>query len=207
MPKVIAPNRVSNIDEGIFLQDTTSLFGGGLTGLVYNASGLTCYYVTSAGTTSVAVSLASMSAGTYTSGGFLEIDSTNMPGLYWFCPPDLAFIDGASSVTFYFRGAFNLVPRAVQYLISGPPVQAGKVSSFTSPGTTQFSASYQTYFPALVAYANAYNGMALLFTSGINRGLARRIVSSTFGSSNQTFTTAAFPNAPSAGDTFEILGA
>jgi hypothetical protein len=110
----------TSIVEVIFLQSSSSTTGGGLTGLAYNTSGLTCYYKRSSGTASVAVSLATIATlGTYTSGGFAAIDGTNMPGCYEFHPPNAAFASGATEVTFFFQGAAGLVSRPIKYRIYG----------------------------------------------------------------------------------------
>jgi hypothetical protein len=112
---IVAPGATSVVIPGVFLGDSSSTTGAGLTGLVYNTAGLTCYYKRSNGTASVAVSLADISTlGTFASGGFKAIDGTNMPGAYEFHPPDAAFASGATSVEFYFRGATNLVQTPVR---------------------------------------------------------------------------------------------
>src|SRR4051812_38326258 len=96
----------TSVVETIFLQDSTSTVGAGKTGLAFGTSGLTCYYKRSNGTASVAVTLVTITTlGTFASGGFKEIDATNMPGTYEFHPPDAAFASGAKEVTFFFTGA------------------------------------------------------------------------------------------------------
>lgn len=95
----------------IFIADSSSLTGAGRTGLVFNTSGLACYYARPRAA-AVAVTLASQSVGgAYASGGFVEIDATNMPGWYRFDPPDAALADGdVDSVGFHFKGAANMAP-------------------------------------------------------------------------------------------------
>jgi len=84
--------------------------GAGLTGLAYNTSSLTCYYHRNTASADVAVSLATMTLGTWATGGFIVVDGTNMPGLYQFGIPNAALASGADSVVFYFTGATNLAP-------------------------------------------------------------------------------------------------
>lgn len=98
----------------IFIADSTSTSGAGLTGLVFNSAGLTAYYYRELATTPVAISLVTMTLGTFTSGGFKEIDATNMPGWYQFCPPNLAFDNGSYSVCFHLKGATNMVPLPIE---------------------------------------------------------------------------------------------
>lgn len=80
----------------------------GLTGLVYNTASLTCYYYRSSAVSSTAISLVTMTAGTWASGGFKVIDGTNMPGLYQIGIPDAALLTGAEYVDIYCRGATNM---------------------------------------------------------------------------------------------------
>lgn len=94
----------------VFLADSSSTTGGGLTALVYNTSGLTCYYRKGATGTATAVTLATQTVGgAYSSGGFVQIDATNMPGVYRFDIPNAA-VDTEGFVTIYFQGAADLVP-------------------------------------------------------------------------------------------------
>jgi len=98
----------------IFIQDSSSTTGAGLTGLTNGSSGLTAYYHRDTDTTATAISLVSMTVGTFTSSGFKEIDATNMPGWYQFCPPDAAFAAGATSVGFHLKGATNMAPLPIE---------------------------------------------------------------------------------------------
>ena len=65
-----------------------STTGQGLTGLVFNTAGLTAYYTREATGTPVAITLATMTAGTWASGGFVEVDATNQKGIYQLGVPD-----------------------------------------------------------------------------------------------------------------------
>lgn len=93
----------------IFIGDSTSTTGAGLTGLVYNSSGLTAYYFAGDLSNEVQITLASATLGSYTSGGFVEVDATNMPGWYEVGIPDAA-MDGGNEVAIQYRGATNMVP-------------------------------------------------------------------------------------------------
>lgn len=100
----------------VFLGDSSSTTGGGLTGLVYNSSGLSCYYRKGATGSATSVSLADISGGaggTWVSGGLIEVDSTNMPGVYRFDIPNVV-VNSEGFVTVYFSGATNLVPTAIR---------------------------------------------------------------------------------------------
>ena len=93
----------------IFVRDSSSTTGAGLTGLAYNSSGLTAYYHRSNQSSATAITPATMTLGTFTSSGFKEIDATNMPGWYQFCPPNAAFTSG-QEVSFHLKGVTNMAP-------------------------------------------------------------------------------------------------
>lgn len=98
----------------VFLGDSSSTTGGGLAGLAYNSAGLTCYSRKGATGSATAITLATQTVGgAWSSGGFVQIDSTNMPGVYRFDVPN-AVIDAEGYATVYFRGATNLVPTAIR---------------------------------------------------------------------------------------------
>lgn len=89
--------------------DSSSTSGARRTGLAYNTAGLTAYYARTRGA-ATAITLASLASPTaaWSSGGFVEVDATNMPGLYRLDVPDAAFASGATSVAIVLRGAANM---------------------------------------------------------------------------------------------------
>jgi len=95
----------------IFVLDSSSTIGAGLTGLVFNTAGLTCYYRKGALGTPTAVTLATLALVTtaWATGGFIAVDATNMPGVYRLDIPNVV-IDTAGMVTMYLRGATNMAP-------------------------------------------------------------------------------------------------
>lgn len=98
----------------IFIADSSSTTGAGLTGLAFGTSGLTAYFHRDTDTTATAISLVTMTVGTFTSGGFKEIDATHMAGWYAFCPPDAALASGAKSCAFHLQGAANMAPLPIE---------------------------------------------------------------------------------------------
>lgn len=95
----------------IFVNDSSLTTGGGLTGLVFNSAGLTCYYRKGATGSATALTLATLATiGTaHADGGFKEVDATNMPGVYRLDLSD-TIVAAAGMVTIYLRGATNMVP-------------------------------------------------------------------------------------------------
>lgn len=90
-------------DNSIIVQLFDNTNGSPKTGLTYDSAGVNISYARS-GTARVAVTeadLASPSAA-YASGGFKEIDPTNMPGDYRFDIPNAAVVVNANMVTLKF---------------------------------------------------------------------------------------------------------
>lgn len=124
----------------IFIPDSSSTTGAGLTGLVYNSAAFTCYYVRNKAAT-VSVTLATQTVtGAYSSGGFVEVDATNAPGIYRFDPPNAALATGVDDVTFHFKGATNMAPTPVLIELVDPFVLGsdGKVMLSTDSMTEAY---------------------------------------------------------------------
>ncbi len=95
----------------VFVNNSSVSTGAGLTGLVYNTASLTAYYNREgAAGAATAISLASPTKGTWTSGGFIAVDGTNTPGLYELGLPDAALATGTNSVVVMLKGATNMAP-------------------------------------------------------------------------------------------------
>ncbi len=94
----------------VFIQDSSSTVGAGLTGLVFNSGSLTAYYYREGAASATAITLATMTLGTWATGGFVVVDGTNMPGCYQLGLPDAAVAAGAKSVIVMLKGASNMAP-------------------------------------------------------------------------------------------------
>lgn len=94
----------------VFVQDTSSATGDGLTGLAYNTASLSGYYYREGAASAASITLATMTLGTWTSGGFVVVDGTNMPGVYQLALPNAAIAAGAKSVVVMLKGAANMAP-------------------------------------------------------------------------------------------------
>lgn len=94
----------------VFIMDSTSTSGAGLSGLVYNSSGLKCYYRKGATGAATALTLATQTVGgAHSDGGFVEIDATNMKGVYRLDLSD-TIVAATPWVTIYLYGATNMAP-------------------------------------------------------------------------------------------------
>lgn len=95
----------------IFVQDSSVTTGAGLTGLAYNTASLVCYYRRGATGSATALTLASQTVGgAHTDGGFVEVSSANMPGLYRLDLSDAIVATGVDRVYIELKGAANMSP-------------------------------------------------------------------------------------------------
>jgi len=90
----------------LFVKDSAATDGSGKTGIAYNAAGLTAYSMRAGASSATAITLADITTlGTFVSGGWKEVDATNLPGVYEFHPPDAALATGADQVVLLVKGA------------------------------------------------------------------------------------------------------
>ncbi|MES2367704.1 MAG: hypothetical protein V4563_17640 [Pseudomonadota bacterium] len=98
----------------VFIQDSSSTTGAGLTGLVYTSPSLVCYYRKGATGSATALTLATQTVGgAHSDGGFVEISSGNMPGFYRLDLSD-TIVDALGSATLTLKGAANMAPSTVE---------------------------------------------------------------------------------------------
>jgi hypothetical protein len=101
----------------------------GATGLTFATSGLAAYYVRNQ-SAPVAITLVTQTAtGAWTSGGFAEIDSSLVPGVYRLDVPDAAFIAGADDVTVVVRGASGTNGAVLTIKLSSGGLTAAQTAS------------------------------------------------------------------------------
>jgi hypothetical protein len=77
----------------------------GATGLTFSTSGLAAYYVRNRASPTPITLVTQTPTGAWASGGFAEISSSLVPGVYRLDVPNAAFAAGASDVTIVVRGA------------------------------------------------------------------------------------------------------
>lgn len=124
----------------IFIQDSTLSDGSGLTGLLYNSSGLTAYYIKESQSTATAITLATMTVGTWATGGFKEIDATNLPGVYEIGLPN-ACLTTNDSVLVMLKGATNMAPVVMEIqLVSFDPNDSVRMGLTSIPNASAGSA-------------------------------------------------------------------
>ena len=114
----------SNRSEYVFVQDSASTTGGGKTGIAFNAASFTAYYVrppvAGVGGTAVQITLATQTvSGTYSSGGWVEVDATYLPGIYRFDIPNAVFATGVDHAVVMLKGASGMAPVSLEYQLTG----------------------------------------------------------------------------------------
>ncbi len=105
----------------VFVSDSSSTTGVGLTGLSSVSPGLKWYYWRgdSGNTGGTSVTLSAGTRGNWASGGIVEIDGTNMPGWYELGVPNGALSAGSNSVVMLLRGATNMAPLPLEIQLVG----------------------------------------------------------------------------------------
>jgi len=101
----------------------------GATGLTASTSGLSARYNRTR-TASVSITLVARTIGqAWTSGGFAEVDATNMPGVYRLDLPDAALAAGADDVTIVVRGASGTNGAVMTVKLSSGGLTAAQTAS------------------------------------------------------------------------------
>ncbi len=101
----------TNVTINVSIKDSS---GDGVTGLVFNSAGLICYYVRPGETAAQLALVTQTITGVHTDGGFVEIDATNMPGVYRLDLSDAILASGANAVILMLQGAAGMVPSDIE---------------------------------------------------------------------------------------------
>lgn len=114
MAKLAITKGTTDVTVYLFIQDSSVTTGAGLTGLVYNSASLVAYYVRPLGS-ATAITLATQTVtGAHSDGGFVEVSSANMPGIYRLDLPDAVCASGVNSAVVMLKGATNMAPVALE---------------------------------------------------------------------------------------------
>lgn len=142
MPKISVQAGSTSVSLPIFVQASTSTTGLGLTGLAGTSAGLQAWYYRGTGA-AVPITLATSSLNAaYTSGLFVEINSTatGLQGAYRFDVPDAAFATASNvrSCLIGLGGAANMAPLPLEVELTAWNNQdgvAGGMVALSSTGT------------------------------------------------------------------------
>jgi hypothetical protein len=113
--------------------DSSSTTGALLAGLAYNTGSLVAYYdIWGAAGGATAISLKTMTKGTWASEGFVAVDGTNMAGRYQLGVPNACLAAGASGVTIRLGGAANMVSVTLHICLIASPAD---VAALVTPAS------------------------------------------------------------------------
>lgn len=127
MPTILKDASSQSID--VFLQSIAS--GTGVTGVAHNASGLAVWFRRGSRTQPAKVGLNTLASAdsAYTSGGWVEVNSSSMPGQYRLDLPDASVATGVDRVYFYVQMTNGTLPYPFEVeLVDALDVSAGKVN-------------------------------------------------------------------------------
>lgn len=164
----------SNRSEYVFVQDSTSTTGGGKTGIAYNAAGLTAYYVRppvgGTGGTAVSITLATQTvSGSWSSGGWVEVDATNLPGIYRFDIPNAVFATGVDHAVVMLKGASGMAPVSLEYQLVGfDPSTSWLTSAQTAQAVLDAVASTHNNIGSIGAFIQDKSGYSLSTSQSFN---------------------------------------
>lgn len=166
----------------VFIRDSSSTTGAGLTGLVFNSAGLTAYYALPKAA-AVQITLATLAAITtaWSSGGLKEVDAANMPGWYRLDLPDAAIASGRF-VSLHLKGATNMAPLPIEIELTAwnnqdgvrggmtalPNAAAGANTGLPVVGTQVPNATAGAANGLLIAGSNAATTFAGLTTGALS---------------------------------------
>lgn len=176
----------------VFLMDKTQTDGAGVTGLLYNSSGLLArYYRTDTGPISFA--LASQTpTGVFVEGGFAEVSATGMPGLYRLDIPNAAIAAGADSSVVYLHNHENIAPTPIALELRSIPAEVSNLGDITNnifDGIIDNSLTLKQFLRAvgsLAAGETSGGGTASVVFKALNDGATTRITATVDSSGNRS---------------------
>jgi len=199
MSSRVVPQGATSVTEYIYIRDSTT--GAPKTGLAYNSAGAVASYVRPLAART-AITLATLAGPTtaWATGGFVEVDGTNMPGLYRLDPPNAAFAEGAGRVILQLGFTGALVEPLDVALTPLPDLEVGTVAVNGSNTASSFDTDLAGTSTA------SYDNMWVLFRTGSNAGVVRRVSAGGFNTGTGFLTVSvAFLSTPSTGDAFVLI--
>ena len=188
----------------LFIQDSTSTSGAGLTGLSHATSGIQAHYIREGGSATQIGTTGNLAAGvgpypplgSYFSGLLREVSSVGMPGVYEFGVPNAVIAAGAGSVVLMLHGAANMVPVLIEieldkidYRSSSYAKLEASASTIVQGNPVAGTLSFTEMTTDLTETTDDhYNGRVLIFTSGVLAGQATDITDYDGASKKLTFT-------------------
>lgn len=110
MQKVTVQRAATSVSINVWIEDGS---GAGVTTLAYDTSGLTAYYCRPGAVGTAIVLVTQTVTGAYSSGGFVEIDPTNMPGWYRLDVPNAVCAAGVHHASLHLQGVAGMAETPV----------------------------------------------------------------------------------------------
>ncbi len=153
--------------EYIYIIDSLSSTGLGKTNISFNTSGLNGHYVRSAGSATTITFVSQTATGSWTSGGWAEVDSVRMAGIYRVDLPDAIFAAGSDKAIVVIKGAANTIPVTLEYQIVGtdPSVQIPSSASIANTVWTNTSRTITGGIADTVTTLTTRSGFAITSNS------------------------------------------
>jgi len=165
----------------VYVQNITSNLG--ITGLTAGSPGLVCYRgrLDDGNTGGTQLVLQTMTRGSWTSGGFVEKDSANLPGVYELGLDNAGLTTGSNMVLYSLTGVTGMMPIAMEIYIglhggigALPQVALGSTGGLPSIGTgpaqinVDGAGNVFTTITSNVKKNTASSGFMFLMTDNIN---------------------------------------
>lgn len=195
MAKLIVGAGTTSRLEHVFILDSTSTAGAGKTGLT-NTS-VTMYYFRPGDTTATSVTLSAGTLGTWTTGGFKEVDAVNMPGVYEIGMPNAVFAATFNHSIVMIKGTgiapvtleYQLTAAGESWIASG--VWNAQLATYATAGTNETFGT-DTYGTKVSRSVAANRPIAVNTNNGVTVG----------GFNNAAITNAAFQTSAISSTTF-----
>lgn len=187
----------------VFVPNSSQTDGRGLTGLAFNTASLACYYVRSKGSAAQITLATQTVTGAHSDGGFVEVDATNMPGVYRLDLPDAVVATGVDEAAIILRGAANMAPVTIGIDLRW---QLGYVPwvEFTASGTPTTTTTDAALGTLSAGIAADLAGAMLVVQTGTRAGERVRVTSVSESGGTLTFTHEALSGAMAANDVFSV---
>ena len=158
--------------EYIYLIDSLSSTGLGKTNVLFNTTGLNGHYVRSAGSATTINFVSQTTTGAWTSGGWAEVDSIRMPGIYRIDLPDEIFASGSDKAVVFIKGVANTIPVTLEYQLTLLDPNSFSNSSIASTVWTNIERTITGGIADTVTVLTTRSGFAITNVSDIQSGLS-----------------------------------
>jgi len=130
--KLILKKAETSVSVIVFIQDSSSTTGAGLTGLLWNSANLVASYVRPGAARQVLTLKTVAIDAAFDAGGFIEIDSTNMPGVYRLDIIDAVLAAGVDSAVVMLKGATNMAPLLLEIQLTDFDLNSANIAKLDS---------------------------------------------------------------------------